>query len=166
MALPWANGAWWGWRVVMVASGSLYQCCHQPNYSWCPSKAFSYPLVAQSLPYSFSLPLLSSLSSPGVFFSISTVKRVSHLPFPPSTGRHQEGGRDTGLNRSHTNSPRLTAPPWAPRQGTDHCSGESAPQTAPCTPCLPPASPKPIPCLLSPSCLAPSHKDSSPSCQV
>lgn len=51
----------------MVVTGSFYQWCHQPNCRWCPSKTFSHSLVAQSLPYSFSLPLLSSLSSPGVF---------------------------------------------------------------------------------------------------
>lgn len=65
----------------MVASGSLYQCCHQPNYSWCPSKAFSYPLVAQSLPYSFSLPLLCSLSSPGVFFPFPQLNVFHTCPF-------------------------------------------------------------------------------------
>lgn len=49
-----------------------------------------------------------------VFFSISTVKRVSPLPLS-AAGASWEGRGGTGLNRSHINSPRLTAPPWAPR---------------------------------------------------
>lgn len=144
----------------MVATGSLCQWCHQPSCNWCPSKAFGHPLVAQSLPHSFSLSLLSPLSSPGVF-PISTVICVSPLPFPPAAGVHWEKERDIGLNRSHTNSGWwLTAPSWAPRQGTAHCSGESAPPPMLLPAVLACSLPAPcIICLLTLSCLAPSHGD-------
>lgn len=79
------------------------------------------------------------------FFSISTVKRVSPLPLP-AAGVSWEGRGGTGLNRSHINSPRLTAPPWAPRgeqaivPGSLHPPSRLLPASLACSlpaPCIP-----------------------------
>lgn len=91
-----------------------------------------------------------------VFFSISTVKRVSPLPLS-AAGASWEGRGGTGLNRSHINSPRLTAPPWAPRgeqdivPGSLHLPPDCSLHPLP-APCLLPASP-----CLHPACSLPSH---------
>lgn len=156
------DGGWSWWPLAHFASGATSPAAvgvHQrPSAIPWWHRAFLIPSV--SLSFLLRLRLL--------FFSISTVKRVSLLPFLLATGVYWEEGRDAGLNRSYTNSPRLTAPPWTPRRGTGHCFGESAPppQTTSCTPhrrpvCSqhPPLCTQPVLCLFTTFCLPSSHED-------
>lgn len=144
------DGGWSWWPLAHFASGATSPAAvgvHQrPSAIPWWHRAFLIPSVSLS----FLLPLRL------LFFSISTVKRVSLLPFLLAAGVYWEEGRDAGLNRSYTNSPRLTAPPWTPRRGTGHCFGESAPppQTTSCTPRRHPVCsqhPLSAPCLFSAS---------------
>lgn len=133
------DGGWSWWPLAHFASGATSPAAVGVHLRPSAIPWWHRAFLTPSVSLSFLLCLLL------VFFSISTVKRVSPLPLS-AAGASWEGRGGTGLNRSHINSPRLTAPPWAPRgeqaivPGSLHPPSRLLPASLACSlpaPCIP-----------------------------